>query len=182
MRFFLWLAFLAPLSVSAAPAEILLLRHAEKPEQGPHLSEKGWERAKALPALFARPELRRYGAPAALFAMAARHEGGSVRAIETLKYVSEGLHLPLDTRFTRDEVGPLVDAILHDRSLDGKLVVVCWEHEVLTEIAEELGVKDAPDYPGKKFDRAWLLTFGEEGRRPELTDLPEHLLPGDDER
>ena len=36
---------------SATPAEIIFLRHAEKPTEGSELNPRGWERAKALATL-----------------------------------------------------------------------------------------------------------------------------------
>ena len=45
----------------------------------------------------------------------------------------------------RDDVSALVSDIA---SLPASAVVlVCWEHKVLTQIATALGVKDAPSYP-----------------------------------
>jgi hypothetical protein len=174
-------------SAYAAPAQILLIRHGENEKSSDHLSSQGWERAKALPAMFhGRVEFQRFGLPAALFAMApdtdqvAHSFGTSVRAIETLKYVSEDLKLPIRADYARDDFQSMVDAVVADRSLDGKFVVICWEHKVLTDIAKAIGVKHAPKYPKGKFDRAWLVTLNSSGA-PTLEDYPERLLPGDDE-
>ena len=46
------LAFALVSPVAAAPEEIIFLRHAEKPDHGPELNARGWERAKALATLF----------------------------------------------------------------------------------------------------------------------------------
>ena len=83
-KLFLTFLVLATQSLWSMPAQILLMRHGEKPVVGNELSPQGWRRAQALPTLFSRPELRRFGLPVGLYAMAPSHPGGSIRAIETL--------------------------------------------------------------------------------------------------
>ena len=39
-------------------------------------------------------------------------------------------------------------------------VLVCWEHKVLTDIAEQIGVRHAPDYPSDEFDETWTVRAG----------------------
>lgn len=58
----------------------------------------------------------------------------------------------------RDDVSALVSDIA---SLPASAVVlVCWEHKVLTQIATALGVKDAPSYPSSEYDWQWTVTDG----------------------
>jgi len=173
------IALLVIANAEARPAQVLLIRHGEKPSSGDELSDRGWERARALPALFHRSEFKGFGFPVALFAQDPKGENGSVRAIQTLKYVSEDLKLSIIEDYTREDFHPMVKRILNSREYDGKLVVICWEHKVLNNIAEALGAKDVPNYPESQFDRAWLITFGQ-GSTPSFKDLPERLLPGDD--
>lgn len=179
-----WLAQAASIA-HATPAQILLLRHAEKPPRGPHLSDRGWERARALPQLFVRPEFREFGEPAALFAMAPDRsgepsaDGASVRAIETLQYASASLGLPIHTEYTKKNYAIMMRKILAEPAYDEKLVVICWEHDALSDLAAELEIEPVPHYPGAKFDRAWLATLHDDGGS-DLVDLPERLLPGDD--
>lgn len=163
----------------AMPSALVLLRHGEKPAQGDGLSAQGWARAQALPVFFrTRPEVTRFGAPAALFAMAPSGPGGSVRAVETLRYVSAAFGVPVQSQFVRDDIQALVNLIVQDHSLDGRLVVICWEHQVLGEIAGLLGVRPQPSYDGASFDRAWILTPTPTGKM-NFEDVPERVLPGD---
>jgi hypothetical protein len=180
LLFLLSLLTLAP-AAFAMPAQILLLRHGEKPAQGDELSPRGWERAKALPGLFERKPYSDFGAPAALFGMAAKHgDSGSIRAIQTLKYVSERFRSPVDDRFRKGEEKELARELRNNHALDGKFVVICWEHKMLSDIAAALGVNPVPQYPGDRFDRAWLVTM--EGDKASFRDLPEKLLDGDDDQ
>lgn len=164
----------------AMPSEIILLSHAEKPPAGPELSEAGQRRADALAGLFATDSrLRAHGPVAAIFAMQPADKDGSVRAIRTMEPTAAGLHLKIDTRFTRDEVKALAKAIRKDKALDGKTIVVCWEHKVIPEIVAALGWPNPPArWVDGAYDRLWLLDF-EDGVPVAFHDLPQRLLPGD---
>ncbi len=174
------------------PSHILLIRHGEKPDSGPELSPQGWERAKALPAMFDRQPYKDFGVPAALFGMGAKEksalEGGnensddttSVRAIQTLKYVGERFGLPVIDKYRKGDEQELADYLRNDKSLDGKFVVICWEHKALSDLANDFGVSPVPKYPGDHFDRAWLLTMDGE-KVQSFQNLPEKVLPGDDQ-
>lgn len=172
--------YLISLNTFAIPAEILMIRHGEKPSHGPELNDQGWQRAKALPTLFHnRDEFKRYGLPVALFAMRPDHDGGSVRAIQTLQYLSKDLGVPINTDFTRDQVSELVQKIKTDKSFDGQMVVICWEHKVLADIAKALGKSTPPPWPGSQFDRVWALDFTDNGALISFNNFPQRLLPGD---
>lgn len=173
------LSFIASSSF-ASPSEIILLRHAEKPDKGSNLSDRGWQRAAALPQIFLnRPELKRLGPPAALYAMAPDQDNG-LRPMQTMKYVAQTFNLPLLTPATRYQTQALVDEILGRRDLDGKQVVVCWEHHQLSDIAAELGLSPVPKYPSDRFDRIWMVDFDTNGNVTSFRDLPQGLLDGDE--
>src|SRR5690242_3535393 len=83
------------------PAQIIVLRHAEKPdnEKALHLSPKGQERAQALVKFFTENrKATRYGAPAALYATRPTRRGHGQRPGETLaplaKELKQTIHMP----------------------------------------------------------------------------------------
>jgi hypothetical protein len=177
-------ATLAAPFVFAAPKAVIVIRHAEKPLQneGTELSEIGWARAKALPAIFDRADLKSFGPPAALYAFKPKTDGtGSIRPLQTLKFVSEKFVIKINTDFKKKKTADLDASILADHTLDGKLVMICWEHDDLAGIAIGLGVKTPPAYPDDRFDRMWLIQYDASGVAT-LTDLPEQLLPGDSDK
>ena len=170
----------AATSAQARPSHVILIRHGEKPGNGQiGLSKKGIERGKAMAMLFEHSEFKELGSPVALFAQAPKSNGKQARPLETLKYLSAKLNLKIDTSFQRDNTEELAKYILRNSKYNGKVVLVCWEHNRLEEIALKLGLKTKPKYPDNRFDLAWLLTF-EKGKAPELKKLPEKLLPGDE--
>jgi hypothetical protein len=62
---------------------------------------------------------------------------------------------PLSDRDDQDCVASQIAAFAAKNS--NANVLVCWEHDALTDIAEALGVKKAPDYPGKSY--VWFSCF-----------------------
>ncbi len=176
------------------PSVVMLMRHAEKPlgEGPPHgvtidgvldresLTPRGWQRAGALVRLFVSERVE--GAPSGLptpthlFASQIVAKD-SQRPRETLLPLGERLGLAVDSRFAREEVDGLVDAI---RAIDG-VVLVAWEHRLVPSIASRL-VTDASSvpqvWPDDRYDLVWML----EGPRPGLMALrqvPQMLLAGD---
>src|SRR5689334_12520512 len=86
MKFvYLFLIAWLSLSLHAMPANIIIIRHGEKPKDknDNHLSPAGWERAERLPEFLKdNPELAKLGAPSALFATHLTKEGHGQRTIE----------------------------------------------------------------------------------------------------
>ena len=165
---------------TAAPAQIIFLRHAEKPDAGTELNERGRERAKALAQLFTHdPRVAEQGPAVAIFAMKPTGRNGSVRAIETMAATGSALRIKLTVHFTRDEISPLVHAIMNTRGFDGKTVIVCWEHSVIPDMLKAFGWADGPQkWPEAVYDRLWILDFAQ-GKPTRFRDLPQKLLPGD---
>jgi hypothetical protein len=118
-------------SVRARPAQIILLRHAEKPpdETNVHLSATGKERARALVQFFTNtPALTRNGMPVALFAARPISRSHSKRPVETLEPLAKHLKLHILTPHTATECSALAKKVLDDPAYDGRTVVICWVH------------------------------------------------------
>ena len=94
MKVILLLSCIISTMACAIPAQVIVIRHAEKPdEESSHLSEKGQQRAAALAIAFqSQNELTKFGTPVALLAARNRHEDSSQRASETLAPSSQALH------------------------------------------------------------------------------------------
>lgn len=164
----------------ATPSAIFLLRHAEKPLNGSELSEMGWERAKVLPKLFSKVSFAKYGPPACLIGMNKRKVDGSIRALQTLKYVSEYYKLQIIDTFNKDQDQEMIQFVMTARECDGQLAVIVWEHNGLEKIASELGVDPVPKWPGNVFDRVWVIDW--KNGQAEMQDLPQRLLKGDSDQ
>ena len=176
-------AFVAALALSgctrvrATPAQIIFLRHAEKPAEGPELNARGWERAKALATLFTQDaRVLEHGPAVVIYAM----KPGSARAVQTMEATARALHVPIKTKYTREQIDDLVGAIEKPKAYDGKTVIVCWEHKKIPEMLKAFGWTAGPKkWNDDTYDRLWVLDF-EHGKPVRLRDLPQKLLPGDD--
>jgi hypothetical protein len=184
-----WWAFLAvwmvaSVSVFAQPAQIILLRHGEKPgdETDVHLSSRGERRARALGEKLNRPSTLLSNAPlAALYATKVTSHDHSHRTAETLAPLARATGLAVQTPCHSGEYAALARLVLADSSCQGKTVVICWVHHNLAQLAEALGVKPPPSpWNDKVFDRFWVITFSE--GHASLRDLPQHLLKGDSKK
>jgi broad specificity phosphatase PhoE len=148
---------------------ILIIRHAEKPEQGPNLSEQGQRRATALVTLFRTC----FRAPDKLYAAADKPK--SSRPRETLEPLGAALGLPLES-----SIGD--SAALAKRLSDepnDSLVLISWRHEHIPELARALGASDVPpEWPEDIYDRIWRLMRMDDGAL-RVADLPQALMPGD---
>jgi hypothetical protein len=151
------------LGANAQPARIILIRHAEKPDDAKeaHLSEEGRERARRLVKWICEGKvLGTNGAPVALYAAAPTLRGRSVRCSETLEPAARQLGLPVLTPRQADDYERFARALLRDKSLAGKNVVVCWVHDYLPALAKALGIDpEPPKWKGSDFETAYIITF-----------------------
>ncbi|MBC7691149.1 MAG: hypothetical protein H7222_05220 [Methylotenera sp.] len=164
----------------AAPAQVVILRHGEKPDVGNDLSPQGYARAKGLVAFFqTSPLITKFGTPVALYAASPVHDDGSVRSIETLTPTSQALKLPLHTQFNKHQIPEMVREILGTSAYDNKTVIICLPHASIPETAHQFGAVHAPaDWTQGAYDRVWILGFAH-GQVTSFQDRPEHVLPGD---
>jgi hypothetical protein len=166
------------------PAQIILLRHAEKPaaRYDADLSERGYQRAQAVvPLLTTKLLFVTNGLPMALFAPRFTVHGHGRRCEETLAPLARQLKLGVQMPVGPEGYAALAKQVLKDPSLNGKTVVICWVHDYLPALAKELGVKSPPaPWKGKVYDRVWVIRYQKRGAT--LTDVPQHLLPGDSEK
>src|SRR6516162_11642212 len=138
------------------PAQVLLFRHAEKPQTAgdPDLSPRGKIRAAALavylPNVFGRPS----------HLIAAQPSKESDRPAQTLKPLSEALAMPIDMRFANADFKKLAHELLTNPEYQCARIFLCWHHGEIPDLARELQVTDAPDNWGDDvFDRVWQIDF-----------------------
>jgi len=173
---------------------------------GRNLSIRGSARAAALPALFvpAMPQSAcrlhqetgeftgsyqqiplkgvapRFATPNFIFAT--ERSKSSKRPVETVTPLSIALAEPINDRFTDTDadIKKMADAILHEVAFAGKVVLICWHHGKIPDLAKALGIAKPPKWDGKVFDRVWQITFPK--GKATLADLPQMLLYGDSDK
>jgi hypothetical protein len=168
------LLFLVPVLLFATPAQVILIRHAEKSDDGESLSLRGRERSMALvPFFYGNPKVLSFGLPAVVYA------APLPRTIQTVKPLADNTKISIVDKFSKSQIEPLVNEILTNPDYEGKMVLICWSHGDAPQIASLFGVKKLPKaWSRQTYDRMWVLNFDEEGK-VQFKDLPQKLLYGD---
>ncbi|KAJ3484272.1 hypothetical protein NLG97_g7098 [Lecanicillium saksenae] len=138
-------------AVASAKPTVYFIRHGEKPESGNGLSGAGLARAQCLRQVFGGTSSYdiQY-----ILAQTPKSDGKRQRPLDTVKPLAADLGLSVDTHCDRDDPKCVKKAV-KDYKGDGN-ILICWEHKALHDLAKELGAKNAPDYPGDRFDQIWI--------------------------
>jgi hypothetical protein len=134
--------------------KVILIRHAEKPENGSNLNCQGANRAKQLPALL----YSRFGLPALTYIPAPKKKDTSKhsRMYETIIPFVSQYHLTLNSTFEEKDCAGIARDVLAKKGT----VLIVWEHSRLPGIARALGVRDAGlKWPAKDYDGIWIISF-----------------------
>jgi hypothetical protein len=169
----------------AAPSQVIFIRHAEKPAEGHELSAQGFKRAQALVKFFTtNPAVTKYGTPVAIYAAAPKNEDSSIRSIQTVTPLARAVGVPVNDSFTRGQTTRLVRDIMENPYYDGRLVLVCWQHERLVDAALELAEYNNSSvalplyWDSDTYDRAWVLDLNN-GKVISFKNIPQRLFPND---
>ena len=153
-----WTPSQAPL-----PAEIILIRHADEPDDpnDPHLSPAGVRRAEQLvPFVTTDPAMTRFGLPVALFATRTTKHGNALRTQETVAPLAQALKLPVQTPFLAQDFAALANRVLTDPGYAGKTVLICWNHEEIPQLAKALGVRpEPPKWKATVYARVYIIRY-----------------------
>ncbi|KAJ5824747.1 hypothetical protein N7447_007087 [Penicillium robsamsonii] len=151
---------------------VYFIRHGEKPEDGGNgLNANGLERAQCIREVFGKNSEYKI---THIMAQTPKSDGRRARPRDTVKPLADDLGLDVDISCDRDDpdcVKKVID------SYDGKgeaNILICWEHDTITDILETLGVDDAPHYPDDSFDLIWTVPSPYD----EITDESSEQCPG----
>jgi hypothetical protein len=145
------------------PAQIILIRHGDKPADpdDPHLSPAGVARARQLVAFIAGDAaMNKFGPPVAIFAtQTTKHDNGQ-RTQETVAPLAAALKLQVQTPYLGKDYAALAKRILSNPAYAGKTILICWNHEVIPELVAALGVTpEPPKWKGHIFDRVYIISY-----------------------
>lgn len=167
------------------PAQIMLIRHAEKFEdrQKINLNPRGKARAQALSQFFqSDPRVLEKGIIAAIIAQKPNDSKKSVRCEETVEPLAKALGQKVINDFAYGEISKLVEWLKSSTEWDSKSVLVCAQHLDIVPLAKSLGVPEIGQsvWPHETYDRVWVLDFSQpEGKLISFRDVPQRLLFGD---
>jgi hypothetical protein len=164
----------------AAPAQVIIIRHAEKPPTGDDLNAKGRQRAAALvPYFLETPDVLEFKTPVAIYAQKSTEDHKSRRPVDTVKGLAKALNQEL-IQYPRSEAMQMVKDIMAKPEYEGKMVLICWSHTGIPDMARAFGVKDVPEWPGSVYDRDWIITFNKGAAT--FRNVPQKLMYGDSEK
>lgn len=176
--------------------KIMLIRHAEKPGNGnlpfgvtldgkresESLTVRGWQRAGALADFFGprRGALRdpALAVPKFLYASKPTKRNGSRRSVETLTPLAEKLAIRINDHFQKAEIEEMLEEIF----LCAGVVLICWQHVFLPEIASYIlgSSKGVPkEWPEDRFDMVWVFDLDSARGQYRFEQVPQELLMGD---
>jgi len=166
-------------------ATVLVIRHAEKPENGSELSAEGVERAKAYVHYFYTFQID--GQPLKIDSLfAAADSKKSDRPRLTLEPLSRALNVPLNTAFKDKEPEALAREL--ESRPHGTNILICWHHQEIPELLRSLGANPEKllsdgEWPGHVYGWVIELRYDHEGhlKSDECKRIKEHLLPDDAE-
>lgn len=177
-----FLTEIAPASAATGLANttVLIVRHAEKPDDGPGLAPMGEKRAAAYAGYFQNLTIDGQSLrPQTLIATANSKE--SMRPGLTLKPVAAALGLALDQRFKGKDYAAVVQTLQNEPH--GAVVLIAWHHGKLDKMLAAFGADPktllpAGKWPEDVYDWLFILPFDAQGqlltaqvRRVTETDL-----------
>ncbi|AUG75033.1 hypothetical protein CFP65_0047 [Kitasatospora sp. MMS16-BH015] len=171
----------------AADLTVMIIRHGEKPagsEQGhddsgkpsnSSLTDRGWQRADALPRLFTPQPTAGLHTPAKIYAAAdSGPHAGAHRMRQTVTPLAHRLGLTVDLGYSETQESALAKAV----AAQPGPVLICWEHSRIPAIARAIAPSaGAPAGWPDRFDLVWVFT--RTGGVWSFHQLDQHLLPGD---
>lgn len=175
---------------------IMIIRHAEKPNDGPfsrgvtvdgvhdkhELTIRGWQRAGALVRFFA-PHVPASGEaaisrPCSIFASAAIVGSASLRSQHTVGPLADFLQLPVRADHPEgDELGVAQAALAAPSP-----VLISWHHKRIRALVRAISGRGLPipaHWPDPRFDVVWVLDQVEPGGPWAFSQVPQRLLAGD---
>ncbi|WP_273825857.1 flagellar basal body-associated protein FliL [Pseudomonas asplenii] len=164
-------------------ATVLIVRHAEKPNQGRGLSPRGEQRAQAYAHYFAPLQLEGQGlVPQRLIATSDSKQSDRPRL--TLTPLSQRLQLPIEQPYADKDVDKLVKSL--GKTNRAAVLLIAWHHGQIDNLIGAFGadvkkIIGQKHWPEDVYDWLLVLRFDDHGQliQSRSEKIQEHLLPGD---
>lgn len=173
----------------AKNANVLIIRHGEKPATGTDLTVAGQERTQAYTVYFQNYSAN--GTPLKLnYLFAAADSNDSHRPRLTIEPLSKAIGVSIDASHKDKDYKQVADDIKGHSKYDNSNVLICWHHEEILDLASKLGVDPTklpstanwpPSWPGSVY--GWLLQISFDGNgnvQPSQTFCINEALMHDD--
>ena len=162
---------------------VLIVRHAEKPDQGNGLSPRGEQRAQAYASYFDPLQLDG-GTLLPQRLIATSDSKASMRPRRTLTPLAARLQLPIEQPWADDQVDALAKELR--KKNQAPVVLIAWHHGHIVKLIEALGgdakqLLGRKTWPGDVYNWVVVLHLDGQGRLSESASrlVREQLLAGD---
>lgn len=150
-----WISFVPAARSQSDGLTVVIIRHGERNDATGNLSCKGLHRAMSLPAVMNA----RFKHFSAIYvpSLGSGKSTSHARMFQTATPLAVQDNLALNSKFAVGAAGELVK----DLSKKTGTVLLVWEHDNISDIAEALGVKDKHlKWGNDDFDSIWVISFG----------------------
>jgi len=149
--------------------KIVIIRHAEKPNQGDNLSCAGLNRALQLPAALDK----KAGAVNSIFVPSLKlgKSTGVARMYQTVIPYAVKHDLYINTKYDVDDIDGLAGGIQRQQGT----VLVVWEHKHIHKLLKALGMDSPEKWDDNDYDSIWMITY--RNGKPVLTKDHEGISP-----
>ena len=132
---------------------VLIIRHGEKPLNNRNLSCKGQNRALQLPDILNKkfPKIERTYVPSIGNGKITSH----ARMFQTVTPLAIKNQLKINSKFEGSDHIGIAQKIL---SKEGTILLV-WRSSKIKNIAQNLGVKNPPEWSDDDFDSIWVISY-----------------------
>ena len=178
-----WRAALASTNTST----IYVIRHGEKKWALGCLSERGEERARALPGIFnGAPSDKHdtFAAPDFIYANLYSDPIDCERCVQTVTPLAAALGLPLNKSYGYPKKlggNTLAAQVMLQRTMNspGTVVLAAWEHVNIQFLVEAMGVPKAsvPSWPGSDYDTVYVVTVDANAKVLHFRVSHENFIP-----
>jgi hypothetical protein len=152
--------------------KVIIIRHAEKPDNGDNLSCKGFNRSLQLPAVL----YSKFKLPNQIFVPSVGNgkSTNQSRMFETIIPFAVKYNLEINSKFDVTDTKDLASAITKTNGY----VLVVWEHNNIDNIVKALGADTKGiKWSGNDFDSIWIINF--KNGKAILSFDKENLNPAD---
>lgn len=156
------------------PSTVVVIRHGEKPKDKDGLTSKSFtmddlsEVGRARAVWLGKHFAPKFGQPAAILAQSDidGDKYKSHRPIKTVQLIAEACFTPL--YILKKESDKIFERITSIPGVEGKMVLVCWEHNTIIApggVLDQLGVSPLPKKWSKHdFDTAYVVRYDGQGK------------------
>ena len=156
------------------PQKIVILRHGEKTTDATdeHLSLAGYQRAAALAPMLDTD----YPGIVAIYAAGIAAGSTSYRPLETITPLAERVGVTPIINYPKDGWQGMVTENQKAQAYTQGIVVICWVHDEIPDIAQALGAPKTK-WPSGRYDVLWILDFT--SGKLQFLQEPQLLMYGD---